>query len=340
MPPREQPQRPAPPLTLEPAGKITAERLGKVKAAYDNANSKGTRKLYGKLWSYFVTWCDENGLQHLPAEPATIAVYITERADKVAISTVNGDLAAIRSYHEDAGFTSPTIHPSIRRVKKGLTNTYPSAATQVPALDNQTFAAIIAAAPCPKEGETQKRADRRAAFDIALMSVMRDGMLRRSEAAAAKWKHIHRTLGGKFLLEIPSSKTDQTGEGACVFLSNDTVENLAAMLRLRGGKRPEPDDLIFGIGERQIANRIKAAAKHADIGPGFSGHSPRIGMAHDMAMKNIDIAAIAQAGRWSSVDTALRYIEKIAAARGGVARWYKTKDSDEPTSNRGRPSTP
>ena len=333
MPPREQPQPPVLPLSLEPAGNITAERLGRVKEAYDNANSEGTRNLYAKHWSYFVTWCDENGFRHLPAKPATIAVYITERASEVAISTINTSLAAIRSYHEDAGLTSPTIHPSVRRVKKGLTNTYPRAAAQVPALDNQPFAAIIAAAARPKKGETQDRADRRAAFDIALISFMRDAMLRRSEAAAARWKHVDRTREGEFVLEIPSSKTDQIGKGAFVFLSKDTVKNLATMLRLRGGEHPKPDDLIFGISGRQIANRIKAAAKHANLGADFSGHSPRIGMAHDMAIENIDISAIAQAGRWSSTDTVLKYIEKIEASRNGVARWHETQDPDEPTNN-------
>lgn len=339
MPPLEQPQPPTSRLTLEPVGNITPEQLGRVKEAYDNANSKGTRKLYAKHWSYFVLWCDETGVQHLPAEPATIAVYITERANAVAISTVNTDLASIRSYHEDTGVTSPTTNLSVRRVIKGLTNTHPKAAKQVTALDAQTFAAIKAAAPHPQKGESQAKADRRAAFDIALISFMRDAMLRRSEAANAKWKHIHRGRNGKHVLEIPSSKTDQTSQGAFVFLSNDTVENLATMLRLQGGEHPKPDDLIFGIGERQIANRIKAAAKHANLPFRFSGHSPRIGMAHDMSIQNIDTSAIAQAGRWSSVDTILKYIEKIEASRNGVARWHQTQDADEPTNNR-RSTTP
>lgn len=333
MPHGKQSQLPAPLFNLEPVGNITAERLGKVKEAYDNANSEGTRNLYAKHWSYFVAWCEENDVQHLPAEPLTIAVYITERASEVAISTINIALAAIRSYHEDADLTSPTTDLSVRRVKHGLTNTYPSAATQVPALDHQALADIIAAAPRPKEGESHARAERRAAFDIALISFMRDSMVRRSEAAAAKWKHIHRTREGQFVLEIPSSKTDQIGKGAFVFLSNGTVQNLAIMLRVRGGEHPKPDDSIFGIGERQIANRIKAAAKHANLGPEFSGHSPRIGMAHDMGIENIDISAIAQAGRWSSTDTVLRYIRKIKASRNGVARWHQTQNSDEQPTN-------
>ena len=333
MPPREQRQPPVPLLSLELAGNVTPEQLGRVKVAYDNARSKGTRDLYAKHWAYFSAWCDENGVQPLPAEPATIAVYVTERASAVAISTVNTDLAAIRSYHEDAGLTSPTINPSVRRVRKGLTNTYPRAVSQATALDDAAFAAIVAAAPRPREGETQARADRRAAFDVALISVMRDAMLRRSEAAAAKWRHIHRTRDGKHVLEIPSSKTDQSGRGALVFLSNDTVRNLATMLRLWGGARPEPDDLIFGIGDRQIVNRIKAAAKHAGLTLRFSGHSPRIGMAHDMAIKNIDISAIAQAGRWSSTGTVLTYIKKIEASKNGVARWHESQDADEPTNN-------
>ncbi len=40
-----------------------------------------------------------------------------------------------------------------------------------------------------------------------------------------------------------------------------------------------PDTKVFGLATRHIGNRVKAAAKAADLGEGFSGHSGRVGMA-------------------------------------------------------------
>ena len=53
----------------------------------------------------------------------------------------------------------------------------------------------------------------RGLVDIALISVMRDGMLRRSEAAAIRWGDIATEDDGAGRLTVARSKTDQEGEG-------------------------------------------------------------------------------------------------------------------------------
>ena len=49
--------------------------------------------------------------------------------------------------------------------------------------------------------------------DIAQALVLRDGGLRRLEAAALVWSDIERWDDGSGLLLVEQSKTDQTGEG-------------------------------------------------------------------------------------------------------------------------------
>ena len=310
-------------------GSISAEQLGRVQDAYDNVHTNGTREVYRKHWRNFEAWCIDNNVSAKPADPLTVSTYMTERALEVTVATLKTALAAVRSNHEEDGFTSPTLNPQVRRVMKGLARAYARAAEQVAGIDDETFEVICTAAHNPKENETQKATLRRATFDIALIAFMRDAMLRRKEAADAKWQHIQRLPDGTYTLEIPTSKTDQTGEGAFVFLSPFTIQCLADMLLLRGGNSPNPEDKIFRIGERQIANRIKAAAKHAGLHDRFAGHSPRVGMAIDLALDNVEIPALMQAGRWQSERTAARYIRKVKASDNAVARWHQRANTTQ-----------
>ena len=42
--------------------------------------SENTRRTYAAQWRIFDGWCDEVGLQSLPAEPLTVARYLAARA--------------------------------------------------------------------------------------------------------------------------------------------------------------------------------------------------------------------------------------------------------------------
>lgn len=64
---------------------------------------------------------------------------------------------------------------------------------------------------------------------------------------------------------------------------------------------------------------VNASLRHA---ANVSGHSLRVGMAQDLAAKNIDIGSIKQARSWKSISMVARYTEGVAARRGAVARFY------------------
>jgi hypothetical protein len=51
-----------------------------------------------------------------------------------------------------------------------------------------------------------------------------------------------------------------------------------------------------------------------------SGHSTRVGAAQDLAKLDIDLAAITQAGGWTSPRMPLQYAAKINAVKSGMAR--------------------
>ena len=149
---------------------------------------------------------------------------------------------------------------------------------------------------------------------------MRDGLLRRSEAAAAIWADVSREPDGSGRLLVRRSKTDPEGVGVVLYLSVQAMADLEAI-------RTESVDAqgrIFGLSSRQIHRRLQAAAKAAGLGDGFSGHSARVGMAQDLAASGIELPALMTAGRWSSPTMPARYTRSELAARGAVARYYQS----------------
>ena len=64
------------------------------------------------------------------------------------------------------------------------------------------------------------------------------------------------------------------------------------------------------------------AARRAGLGTGFSGHSPRIGIALDPSRAGMATHAIQQAGRWASPAMVVCYTRSESAGRGAVAAFY------------------
>ena len=309
-------------------GRPDQSRMRRVAQAQENALAKGTQTLYYKHWKGFADWCYDNSYRALPAHVDTICVYLTDRADTgTKVATLGPVLAAIRHYHEAVELTSPTTNPRVVKTLKGLAREYPLPPNQAAPLDQDAFDAICEAADIPKGKETPHQTAKRAAFDKALLSFSRDVLARPETTAAAERRHIEETPDGKYVLFIPHSKTDQTHQGDHAYLTQLTKELLDKMFATRK-RQTKPTDKLFGISERQISNRIQAAAEHAKLEGRYRGHSPRIGMAIDLAIDGYDMPALKQVGRWTSDKTMSRYIEPIIATRNAVALREARNDDD------------
>ena len=157
--------------------------------------------------------------------------------------------------------------------------------------------------------------------DVAIASVIRDGLLRVSEAAALAWADVSPAPDSSGVATVRRSKTDLESQGQAVYLGQAAMTALAAI-------RPADVDgaaPIFGLSVRQLNRRIQAMARAAGLGEGFSGHSGRVGMAQDLAASGAELPALMVAGRWQSPRMPARYTEKQALGRGGVARYYQER---------------
>lgn len=316
---------------VDDTGSLKQVHVDAVVAAATEAHAPKTVSSYRTAWKQFVAWCAAEGYEALPCEPTTVAAYLTHRAEAgLSRSTLSIDRAAIRYHHEAEGY-DPTGSAGVRRVMRGLrrraAGTGQKQATGIRASD---LGAIRATAHQRRSGptgrtESEAAAAKRGNVDIALVTVMRDALLRRSEAAALRWGDIEFRDDGTGRVLIRRSKGDPEGEGKVVFLGEAAVKALKAIR----AEDADQIDRVFGLRSgRAISMRIAAAAKAAGLEGHFSGHSPRVGMARDLAASGESLVAIQDSGRWKSARMPASYTRGELAAQSAVARFYARRGDE------------
>ena len=149
----------------------------------------------------------------------------------------------------------------------------------------------------------------------ALVAVLSDGGLRRSEASSLTWGDVQRWDDGSGRITVVRSKTDVEAQGATVAITPAAMTALSAIKPAGVAS----DVKVFGLSESQIARRVKVIAKAAGLADWefFSGHSGQVGMAQNGAPTH----EIDRQGRWKqgggmvgrytrgeSAGSALRYL--------------------------------
>ena len=80
-----------PQIALREPASLPALRIADqgVASALESLLSGNTRRVYAAQWRLFNDWCDEVGLQSMPADPLTVARYLAVRAgDGASIATM------------------------------------------------------------------------------------------------------------------------------------------------------------------------------------------------------------------------------------------------------------
>ena len=286
--------------------------------------SENTRRAYATQWRIFDSWCAQIGLRFLPADPLTVARHLAARAGSGAsIATLRLATSAIAKAHEWAKLESPCRDPGVRASLKGWGRRLSKPQRQSGGLTADVLAVIRLTAVQPRRRgrgvETPEQAAERARFDVALVAVLSDAGLRRSEAAALRWGDVQRWDDGSGRITVVRSKTDAEAQGAVVAVTPAAMKALDAIRPAGVGG----DGKVFGLSESQIARRAKAIAKAAGLADWefFSGHSGRVGMARRMAQNGAPTHEIERQGRWKqgggmvgrytrgeSAGSALRYL--------------------------------
>ena len=306
---------------------LTTADLARLRHSLDSSVSDNTRTAYASAWRSFESWAQGRGALALPASPPLIAACLAEER-RMSVATVRLHKAALAAVHKAAGHADPTDNEPVKQIMKGIARAHGKGQKQAKPLTAEALAAVKATAKSRrtlggpgKRQESAEKASWRARVDVALLATLRDGLLRRSEAAALTWSDIEFRDDGAALITLRRSKTDQENEGVVLYVGREAAQALLAI-------RPAAELLdrnakIFGMTTRHIGNRVKAAAEAAGLGEGYTGHSGRVGMAQDLVKSGVELPALMTAGRWKSSKMPARYTERQAADRGAVARYYQ-----------------
>lgn len=322
--------------------------------------SANTRRAFRADLLLWWRWCRRHGIEPGRATPADVARWIRELAagkdgEGRKASTIERYLVHVGKAYRLAGVSDPTAAELVRLERKAMRGAIGVRRRQARPI---RYKGEIANLDSPPEGLSLMallkacRRDELGLRDAALLRLAYDTAVRRSELVAIDVRHIEGPDGvGAGLLFIPSSKTDQAGEGTHAYLSPVTMAAIAhwrarariergplfrrielhfdgSVSRIGGGRlHPNSVSLIF----RRLALAARKKGLLGEISDQrfeqmlkeISSHSIRVGVAQDNFAAGESLPAIMQAYRWRDAKTVMRYGSKLAAKSGASARLAK-----------------
>lgn len=296
-----------------------------------NARAANTFRAYRSDWADFTSWAEASGRQPLPADPDTVALYLTFLADVgLKASTLQRRLSAISQAHKTAGHETPTRSSKVSLVWSGIRRTIGTAQEgKAPALIEDLRAIVDAMAP-RRRGQGWRMLELR---DRALLLVGFAGAFRRSELVAIDVEDLDLGRAGLVIFER-RSKTDQDGHGRRIGIPygsrTDTcpVRALEAWLEAAGidsgavFRRVNRHGQVLDqrLSGEAVAIVVKRRAQAVGMDPHrLGGHSLRAGLATSAAAAGASERAIMNQTGHRSVTMVRRYIRDGELFRGNAA---------------------
>lgn len=302
-----------------------ADRLREHAEDARGAYSPATERALRGDMATFSSWCAERGWSPLPALPSTVAAYIDDQGERLAVATIARHVSSISTAHRAAGCETPTTDPKVRLALRRLRRAKGTAQRQATALNRPVVERMLLNAGAGVAGLR----------NAALLAISYDLFSRRSELVALDAEDITTAADGSRTATIRRSKTDQAGAGSVRYLAPDTMRRLRAYMDAAGitsgalfrsmRRGGVVSDRRLTAAEVSRLLRVMAAQAGVML-EGISGHSTRIGAAQDAAAAGIGMPAILQAGGWRSAQMVTRYVRGLDAKRSASARLAAMQD--------------
>lgn len=307
-----------------PATQMTGTAIekiaGDVIALAAASKSENTMLAYRKAWDRFAAWGAANGVDTLPASPQVVATYLTVRMqDGLKAASLSVMSSAIRHFHKQAGYPSPTEAQSVIDVQRGIRRTIGTAQTQKAPATADLISAIVS--HIPKKTVMGKR-------DRAIIAVGFASAMRRGELATVMLEDLAFNAQGVDIT-IPWSKTDQEGAGQTIAIPNGVIilpvkalkEWIAAagitsgpLFRSINKAGIVSDKPLSPIDIARVVKRYVEAAGYTV--EDFSGHSLRAGFVTSAAERGADLNRIMDQTRHTDPRTVRKYIRRAERYKG------------------------
>jgi len=298
---------------------LTSSEFNKRYKEYlDAAHTDNTRNSYTSACYHFERWGGK-----LPTDKDTLIRYLIEYAESLNPRTLELRLSAISKWHTTQQFHNPADDPTVRAILLGIKRKHAKPKVKAKALRLEHLASIIRYLQNKPETLQNLR-------DQALIQIGYFGAFRRSELVGIKVEDITWETEG-VSIQLPRSKTDQTGEGMTRSIVKGT-EKICPVAALKkwltesgietgyvfrsinrwgdirdNSEEPRKNALYPGT----VTDILKSIGKSSglDFIDQLSSHSLRSGITTSAARENISFQDIKKQGGWKSDSTVWEYIE-------------------------------
>lgn len=286
------------------------------------AQRENTERSYRNALRHFEA--DWGGL--LPASSETVARYLAEHAELLALSTLQQRIAALAGWHKAHGFVDPTKARIVRQVLKGIRTLHPARQKQARPIQLEQVGQIVAwlenaATAAAQAG--QRPAQLRHTRDRALLLLGFWRGFRGDELARLRVDHVDAVANEGMTCFLARSKGDRQARGTTFKApALRTLCPVAAYLdwiALSG----LTDGAVFRSVDRW--GHLGAAGLHINslvpllrslfhaagipLAQQYSSHSLRRGFAGWAASSGWDLKTLMEYVGWRDVHSAMRYLD-------------------------------
>ena len=299
-----------------------------------------TRTAYDKGWKCFQSFCSRRNKQPLSVTPDDVTDFLIEIAtcprqvsgNILSMSTVSLYACAINSRYNQIGLLSPTQHPKVKCVLRGLVRIKGSTCRRVRALRDDQIRMILDQCDMLKRNPQKTLISLR---DAAIISIGFAGALRRSEICnltthdielinSASTIQTTQYKVARMYLHIRKSKTDQEGRGQRIpVVDGKNLNPIKRLLDWMEASKISEGYLFQTMGRggvlrgkqmhhSDIPRLVKHYAARIGLDPSeYAGHSLRSGFVTSAAIHHARLDKIMEITRHTNPATVMKYIRDV-----------------------------
>jgi site-specific recombinase XerD len=290
------------------AKEILIKTVEKIGGAY----APSTIRAYRSNFEAFIKYCDENNVTALPAEPEIVAQYIRKLSDgHLKSSSIKIAVASIAALHNLNSLKDPTQTSDVKIEMRRMYRALGRYAKQAYGINKILLDKMI------NSTENSLRGSR----DKAILLVAYDSLCRRSELVSLEFEDLAiDSNDGSLKLKLRKSKTDPHGIGKNLYLSNEAQDALKEWIiksKISSGKIfraiTATEKIKESLNSSHIGRIFKKYALIAKVEfkviKNISSHSMRVGSSQDLMLSGATLPIIMCRGRWSKIETVMRYVQ-------------------------------
>ncbi|HJW57603.1 MAG TPA: site-specific integrase [Burkholderiaceae bacterium] len=262
----------------------------------------------------------------LPATADSIARYLADHANTLAINTLRQRLAALARWHIEQGFPDPTKAPVVRQVFRGIRALHPTQAKQAKPLQLDQLAQIIQwldAAVDIARVRRDRGAELRSLRDKSLLLLGFWRGFRGDELTRLLVEHVQAIPNEGLTCYFARTKGDRHNEGTTFrapALSRlcpvDAYLDWVAAAQLNSGAVYRAIDRWGRVSDTglhidSIAPLLRTILANVgiDAPDRYSSHSLRRGFANWASANGWDIKTLMEYVGWKDIQSAMRYVD-------------------------------